>query len=103
MCFGNPVDLTHSFYGVLGYYHLHRITENSGKLNGWAIPFGKLQMIMDCGLRRCNFTNPFELCSADLDRLRSGSFYHHVKFCSSMYMHKIFTRVVCINGRYTPS
>ena len=55
---------------------------------------------MDCGLRRCNFTNLFGLCSADLDRLRSGSFYHHVKFCSLMYVQKIFTRVLCINGRH---
>ena len=37
------------------------------------------------------------VCSADLDILCSRSFSHHVKFYSFMFMHKISTRVVCVN------
>ena len=42
----------------------------------------------------------FLACSADLDILCSGLFYHHVKFDSFIFMHKIFTRVVCVNGKH---
>ena len=38
------------------------------------------------------------VCSADLDC--SGSFSHHVKFSCLMFMHKISTRVVCLNGKH---
>ena len=37
------------------------------------------------------------VCSADFDILCSGLFSHHVKFYSFMFMHRISTRVVCIN------
>ena len=42
----------------------------------------------------------FLACSADLDILCSGSFYHHVKFDSFIFMHKISTWVVCVNGKH---
>ena len=38
----------------------------------------------------------FLVCSADFDMLLSGLFSHYVKFYSSMFMHKISTRVVCV-------
>ena len=30
----------------------------------------------------------------------SGSFSHHVKFYSFIFMHKISTRVICVNGKH---
>ena len=36
----------------------------------------------------------------DLDILCSGLFSHQVKICSFMFMHKISTRVVCVNSKY---
>ena len=36
----------------------------------------------------------FFVCSADLEKLCTGSFSHHVKFYSFMYMHKISIQVV---------
>ena len=38
------------------------------------------------------------VCSADLEILCSGFFFHHVKFYSFMFMRKISTRVVCVMG-----
>ena len=49
-----------------------------------AIPFGKGQKIWDAIL----------VYSADLDLLGGRSFFHHVKFCSFIFMHKISTWVV---------
>ena len=65
---------------------------------------------MGCDLRRCNFSTLFGLLSwfgytsaggyFVLCVLFSGQFSHHVKFYSFMFLHKIFTRVVCVNGKY---
>ena len=38
----------------------------------------------------------FLVCSADFDMLLSGLFSHHDKFYSSMFTHKISTRVVWV-------
>ena len=41
------------------------------------------------------------VCSAYSDTdIAMGSSLHHVKFHSFMFMHKIFTQVVCINGNH---
>ena len=42
------------------------------------------------------------VCSADLDKRWCGHFSDHVKFCSFMFMHKISTRMVCVNGKHPP-
>ena len=70
-----------------------------GKSNGSAIPFGKHQKLWAVIWGDAVFLL-FLACSADLDILCSGSFYHHVKFDSFIFMHKIFTRVVCVNGKH---
>ena len=62
-----------------------------------AIPFGKLQKIWAVIWGDAIFLL-FLVCSADLDC--SGSFSHHVKFSSLMFMKKISTRVVCLNGKH---
>ena len=61
-----------------------------------AIPFGKPQKIwaVICGDAIFLF---FSVCSADLDILCSGSFPQLVKFYSFKFVHKIPTRVVCVN------
>ena len=68
------------------------------------IPFGKLQKIwaVICGdaiflLYLVNLVP--RVCSADLEIVCSGYFFHHVKFYSFMFMRKISTRViVCVIG-----
>ena len=62
------------------------------------IPFGKLQKIWAVFCDDVIFLL-FLVCSADLDMVCSGSSSHHVKLYSLMFMHKIITRVVCVNGR----
>ena len=62
-----------------------------------AIPFGKLQKIWAVFWGDAIFLL-FLVGSADLDC--SGSFSHHVKFSCLMFMHKISTRVVCLNGKH---
>ena len=62
-----------------------------------AIPFGKLQKIWAVFWGDAIFLL-FLVCSADLDC--SWSFSHHVKFSCLMFMHKISTRVVCLNGKH---
>jgi len=56
---------------------------------------------MGCDLRRINFSDIW-VSSADFNTLCSyWSFSHFVKFYSFMFLHKISTRVVCVNGKYT--
>ena len=38
------------------------------------------------------------VCSADLDVLCSGLFFHQVKFYCFIFLHKI--RVVCVNAKF---
>ena len=70
-----------------------------GKSNGSAIPFGKHQKLWVVIWGDAVFLL-FLACLADLDILCSGSFYHHVKFDSFIFMHKISSRVVCVNGKH---
>ena len=63
------------------------------------IPFGKLQKMWAVIWGEAIF-QLILVCSADLYILCSGSFFHHVKFYSFILMHKIFTRVVCVNGKH---
>ena len=70
-----------------------------GKSNGSAIPFGKHQKLWVVIWGDVVFLL-FLACLADLDILCSGSFYHHVKFDSFIFMHKISSRVVCVNGKH---
>ena len=70
-----------------------------GKSNSSAIPFGKHQKLWAVIWGDAVFLL-FLACSADLDILCSGSFYHHVRFDSFIFMHKISTRVVCVNGKH---
>ena len=42
----------------------------------------------------------FLVCSATLVVLCNVSFSHQVKFYSFMFMHNIFTLVVCVNGKH---
>ena len=60
---------------------------------------------MGCDLRRCNkfIFLPFSVCSADLDLLCRGSFTHHFKFNRFIFLHKISTQVVCVNGKHLKS
>ena len=69
------------------------------KSNGSAIPFGKHQKLWAMIWGDAVFLL-FLACSADLDTLCSGSIYHHFKFDSFIFMHKISTRVVCVNGKH---
>ena len=47
-------------------------------------------------LQWCNFCDLL-VCSADLDILCSRSFSQYLKFYSFKFIHKISTRVVCVN------
>ena len=58
---------------------------------------------MDCDLRQRDFSTTFLVCLAGLDIFRSGSFSHRVKYQSFIFMHKISTRVVGVNGKLTES
>ena len=60
---------------------------------------------MGCDLRRYNkfIFPPFAVCSADLDLLSSGSFTRHFKFNRSIFLQKISTQVVCVNGKHLKS
>ena len=60
-----------------------------------AIPFGKLQKIWAVICDDVIFLLLL-VCSADLDIVCSRSSSHHVKFY--MFMHRISTRVVSVNG-----
>ena len=54
---------------------------------------------MACDLWRCIFFLLFLGFSARLDVTCSQPFSHHVKFHSFMFMNKIPTRLVCVNGK----
>ena len=40
------------------------------------------------------------VCLADLDILCSGLFSQRVRFCSVIFMNKISTVIVCVNGKH---
>ena len=68
----------------------HHLVEKTGD-SGW-----KVMRAVICG--DAIFFPLLSLSSSCQDILYSGSFSHHVKFYSVM-MHKISTRMVCVNGR----
>ena len=68
--------------GVSTYYSHPGITGNSCWKIKWFV----------------QFFNSFLVFSADLDMLSGGLFSHNVNLYSFMFLHKIFTRVVCVNG-----
>ena len=55
------------------------------------ILFGKLEILL------------FLVCSTDLDIVCSRSSFHNVKFYSVMFMRRISSRVICVNGISSPS
>ena len=71
-----------------------------------AIPFGELQKIWAV-VWGIQYFSTLLVCSADSDTdIVMGSSFHHVKFHSFMFMHKIFTQAICVNGkhlRYNPA
>ena len=93
--FGLWIDHRSIWYMV---YHLHGKTKNSGGKNqmAHAIQLGKRQKKWAAIWGDAIFLL-FLFCSVDLDILCGGFFYHHLKFNSWMFMHKISTRVGYVN------
>lgn len=67
-----------------------------------AIPFGKHQKISAVISGDAMFLL-FLVCFSDLDIFCSGSFSHRVKFYRCIFMQKISTREVSVNGRHPSS
>ena len=82
------------------YYFTGKPEIQVGKSNGPHHFIWEASKNMGCGLRRCNkfIFLPFSVCSVDLDLLCSGSFTHHFQFNILIFLHKISTQVVCVNG-----
>ena len=55
---------------------------------------------MGCDLRQCNFSTLFSLLSWFGHTLEWVIVFHHVKFCSSIFMFKISTWAACVNGKH---
>ena len=70
-----------------------------GKSMVRAVAFGNLQK-MWAVISGDKIFLVFLVCSAYMDLLCSLSFSHHVKFYSSMFLHMISTRMVCVNRRH---
>ena len=67
-----------------------------GTSNGWFISVWNASE-----MRRIHFSSLLlKVCNADLEILCDGSFSHHVKSYSFMFLQKISTRVVCVNGEH---
>ena len=67
-----------------------------GTSNGWCISVWNASE-----MRRIHFSSLLlKVCNADLEILCDGSFSHHVKSYSFMFLQKISTRVVCVNGEH---
>ena len=72
-----------------------------GKSNVLHLFFWEASENMDCDLRGGNFCTLFSLfCCFGYFIHCSGSFSHHVKFYSFIFIHKISTRVICVNGKH---
>ena len=82
-------------------HYLHEKTGNSSWKIKWFAPF-RLESFRKYGLwfEAMQFFLLFLACSADLEVLCSGSFFYHVPFYSFMFICKISTRVVCVNGKH---
>ena len=70
-----------------------------GKSSGLLCSVWEALENMGCNLKRSIFLLIL-VCSADLDVLCSGLLSHHIKYFSFMFMHKISTRMVCVNGKH---
>ena len=67
-----------------------------------AIPFGKHQKMLAV-ISGDEIFLLFLVSSANLDVFCSRSFSHLVKFYRLIFMHKISSRVICVNGRHPRS
>ena len=65
-----------------------------------AFPFGTLQKTGLWFEANLFFQSFKSVTLSDLEILCSGSFSHLVKSYSFMFLHKISTRVVCVNGKH---
>ena len=76
------------------YHSHHGITGNKSSFSPAGNSCWKIKWFVQ-------FFNSFLVFSADLDMICGGLFSHNVNFYSFMFLHKIFTRVVCVyGGRY---
>ena len=85
-----------------GGYHLHEKSRNSVWKIKWLTPF-RLGSFRKYGLwlEGIQYFSTLLVCSADSDTdIAMGSSFHHVKFHSFIFMHKIFTQVVCVSGKH---
>ena len=85
-----------------GAYHLHEKSRNSGWKIKWLLPF-RLGSFKNYELwfEGIQYFSTLLVCSADSDTdIVMGSSFHHVKFHSFMFMHKIFTQAICVNGKH---
>ena len=86
---------TSKYWVAWSTYYLHGKTGNSGCTIKWLAPFRfEGSENMDCDLRRC------KVCSAVLDILCGGSFSHHVKFSSFIFIPRISRRVVFVKDKH---
>ena len=113
---GDPGGVSHQKYVLCGHTCPGGLMKNQGysvltiytgkpeiqvgKSNGPHHFIWEASENMGCDLRWCNkfIFLPFPVCAADLDLLCSGSFTHHFKFNRFIFLHKISTQVVCVNG-----
>ena len=70
-----------------------------GKSNGSRHSVWKVLEKMGSDLRRASF-QLLLVCLIDLNLFCRGSYSHLVKFYRFMLVHKISTRVVCVNGEH---
>ena len=72
-----------------------------GKSNVLHPSFWRTSESMGCDLRGGNFRTLFSLfCCFGYFIHCGGSFSQHVKFYSFIFMHKISSRVICVNGKH---
>ena len=90
-----PAFNSNSVLKTQGSYHLHRKTENSTWKVKWYASF-HLECFRKYGLwfEERQFFPLFFFCSVHLDIVWGGSYSHHVRFYSFMFMHKFSTQVV---------
>lgn len=93
--------------GNLGYSPFQKWENRNFRLENQiarAIPSGKVQKNTDSDLTRCKFS--LFILFSKLWYTCSDSHSHHVnfyKFICFMFMHRIFTRMVCVNRKRPPS
>lgn len=92
--------------GNLGYSPFQKWENRNFRLENQiarAIPSGKVQKNTDSDLTRCKFS--LFILFSKLGYTCSDSHSHHVnfyKFICFMFMHRIFTRMVCVNSKHPP-